>query len=375
VVEQKPAKNSFLGWVEERVSLTEIVSFLSLFGLLPAELDSRKPLRAALAESMGKPLPSYARWPHVLGILSFILFVFLVVTGSLLSFYYQPTATEAYRSATAIARDVTLGGLVHQAHRWASILLLIVLLLRVLRFFFSGLYARGREVVWMVAVLTFGVAMIADLSGRLLPWDARGYWTMIRAREVFDELPVIGPLSTFLVGGTGLDSLILTRFYVLHILTLPFLLLALFYVHFSSVRRVGLSRVEAAPAVSRPLRVAMYDVVLIVLFLVGGLVTLTVLWPHPFDVVADPLVTPPNAHPPLYLLAPHALQEMMPSIVPVFLKGLFLEGLVAVVLLLPFIDRSGGTGPRRRLVLGLGLLACVLWIVLTWWGYRMEVAR
>ncbi len=374
-MEQKPPKDSPLGWIEARVNLTEIVSFLSMFGLLPAELDSRKPLRAALAESMSRPLPSYARWPHVLGILSFLLFSFLIVTGVLLAFYYQPTAADAYRSATSIARDVTLGGLVHQAHRWASILLLCVLALRLLRFFFGGLYSRGRELVWMVAVLTLGVATIADLSGRLLPWDARGYWTMIRAREVFDELPIIGPLSTFLVGGTGLDSLILTRFYVLHILTLPFLMLVLFYIHFSSVRRVGLSRVGAAPPVARPLRVAVYDVILAALFLVGGLVTLTVLWPSPFDIAADPLVTPPNARPPLYLLAPHAVQEMLPSIVPMFVKGLFLEGLFAVVLLLPFIDRSGGTGPRRRLVLALGLLACLLWVVMTWWGWRIEVAR
>ena len=252
--EQKPtpSKESPLGWIEARVNLTEIVSFLSMFGLLPAELDSRKPLRAALAESMSRPLPSYARWPHVLGILSFLLFTFLIVTGVLLSFYYQPTAADAYRSATSIARDVTLGGLVHQAHRWASILLLCVLVLRLLRFFFGGLYSRGRELVWMVAVLTLGVATIADLSGRLLPWDARGYWTMVRAREVFDELPIIGPLSTFLVGGTGLDSLILTRFYVLHILTLPFLMLLLFYIHFSSVRRVGLSRVGGVPLVAPP---------------------------------------------------------------------------------------------------------------------------
>jgi quinol-cytochrome oxidoreductase complex cytochrome b subunit len=375
VEEPRPTKGSLLAWIEERVNLTEIVSWLSLYGLLPAELDSRKPLRTALAEALRKPLPSYARWPHVLGILSFILFVFLVVTGSLLAFYYQPTATDAYRSATSIARDVTLGGLVHQLHRWASILLLVVLALRVLRFFFGGLYARGREVVWMAAVLTFGVAMIADLSGRLLPWDARGYWTMIRAREVFDELPIVGPISTFLVGGTGLDSLILTRFYVLHILTLPCLLLVLFYLHFSSVRRVGLSRVDAAPVFARPLRVAMYDVVLLVLFLIGGLVTLAVLWPQPFDVVADPLLTPPNARPPLYLLAPHALLDLLPSIVPVFLRGLFLEGLVAVVLLLPFIDRSGGTGPRRRLVLGLGVLACVLCVLCTGWGWQIEVAR
>ena len=372
--EQKVSKPSVLSWIEARVSLTEIVSFLSLFGLLPTELDSRKPLREALREALRQPLPSYARWPHVLGILSFILFLFLGVSGTMLAFYYQPTATEAYRSATSIARDVTLGGLVHQAHRWASILFLLVLVMRVLRFFFGGLYGKGRELVWMVAVLTFVVATISDLSGRLLPWDARGYWTMIRAREVTDGLPVIGPLSTFLVGGTGLDSLILTRFYVLHILVLPVTLLGLFYIHFSSVRRVGLSPVDAAP-VKRSLQVALYDVILLVVFLIGGLATLTVLWPHAFDVVADPLSTPPNARPPVYLLAPHALQQMLPSFVPGFLRGLLLEGVFAALLLLPFLDRKGVADLRRRPILIAGALACVIWAALTWWGWLIEVKR
>ena len=226
----------------------------------------------------------------------------------------------------------------------------------------------------MVSVLTFVIATIADLSGRLLPWDARGYWTMIRAREVTDGLPVIGPLSTFLVGGTGLDSLILTRFYVLHILVLPVTLLVLFYVHFSSVRRVGLSHVDAAP-VKRSLQVALYDVVLLVVFLIGGLVTLTVLWPHPFDAVADPLSTPPNARPPVYLLAPHALQQMLPPFVPAFVRGLLIEGLFAVVLLLPFIDRKGVAGVQRRPLIIAGAVACVLWILLTGWGWMIEVRR
>ena len=370
----KAGKRSFLAWVEERVSLTEIVSFLSLFGLLPTELDSRKPLREALAESLRRPLPSYARWPHVLGILSFILFLFLGLTGTMLAFYYQPTASEAYRSATSIARDVAFGSLVNQAHRWAAILFLLVLGLRVLRFFFGGLYGRGRELIWLAAIATFVVATFSDLSGRLLPWDARGYWTMVRAREVTDALPAIGPLSTFLVGGKGLDSLILTRFYVLHIFVLPIVLLLLFYVHFSSVRRVGLSHVDAAPT-RRSLQVALYDVTMLIIFLIGGIITLAVLLPHSFDVVADTLVTPPNARPPWYLLAPHALQQMLPAIVPAFLRGLFVEGLFAVVLFLPFLDRTGGTGPHRKQLLAAGMVACLVWAALTVWGWQIEVRR
>ena len=365
-------KRSLLGWVEERVNLTEIVSFLSVFGLLPTELDSRKPLRAALTEALRQPLPSYARWPRVLGILSFIMFLLLGLSGTMLAFYYQPTANEAYGSVTSIARDVSFGNLVNQVHRWSAILFLLILALRVIRFFFGGLYGRGREVIWMSAVVTFVIATFADVSGRLLPWDARGYWTTVRAREVTDALPGIGPLFTFLVGGSGLDSLVLTRFYVLHIVVFPTVLLLLFYLHFSSVRRVGMSRIVAAPA-SRSFRVALYDMTLIVIFLIGGLLTLSVLLPHPFDVVADPLTTPPNARPPWYLLAPHALQQAFPSIVPRFVRGLILESLFAVVLLLPFLDRSGGTGPRRRLLIMLGVAACVVWAVLTWSGWHMEV--
>ena len=367
-------KRSFLGWLEARVNLTEIVSFLSVFGLLPMELDSRKPLREAIREALRQPLPSYARWPRVLGILSFILFLFLAVTGAMLVFYYQPTADQAYASVTLIARDVAFGTLMHQVHHWAAVLFLLILAARVVRFFFGGLYGRNREVVWMVAVLTFVAASIADMTGRLLPWDATGYWTTVRAREVTDSLPILGPITAFLVGGSGLDSLVLTRYYVLHIAAFPIILLALFYLHFSSVRRVGMSHVDAAPT-SRSLRVALYNMVLIVIFMIGGLITLAILAPHPFGVAADPFSTPPNARAPWYLLAPHALLEAFPSFVPRFLRGLVPEAILAAVLFLPFLDRESGTGARRRMFRVLGIAALVLWAVLTWAGWLLEVRR
>jgi quinol-cytochrome oxidoreductase complex cytochrome b subunit len=367
-------RKSLLAWLEARVNLTEIVSFLSVFGLLPTELDTRKPLRAALWEALRQPLPSYARWPRILGILSFILFALLGVTGMMLAFYYQPTAGTAYGSATLIARDVTFGLLIHQVHRWAATLFLIILGLRVVRFFFGGLYARGREVIWLAAVATFAFAAFADLTGLLLPWDQQGYWTVVRAREVFDALPLIGPLFAFLVGGRGLDSLVLTRFYVLHLAVYPFALLALFYLHFASVRRVGMSAVPDAPT-TRSLRVAMYDMLLIVVFLIGALITLAILFPHPFGAAADPLTTPPGAQPPWYLLAPYALLETLPGFLPAFVRGLFLEALFLAIVLVPFLDRSGGTGPRRRMFVWIGAALCVFWIVLTFLGWHMERMR
>ena len=375
-MEERPpeGRRSLLAWLEARVNLTEIVSFLSVFGLLPTELDTRKPLRDAVSEALRQPLPSYARWPRVLGILSFILFVFLVVTGMMLAFYYQPTADTAYGSSTLIARDVAFGALMHQVHRWAASLFLIILGLRVIRFFFSGLYARGREVIWLVAVATFAFAAFADLTGRLLPWDADGYWTVVRSREVFDALPVIGPLFAFLVGGRGLDSLVLTRFYVLHIAVYPFALLGLYYLGFASIRRVGMSTIAEAPT-NRSLRVVMYDMTLIVIFLIGTLMTLAVLFPHPFGAAADPLATPPGARPPWYLLAPYALLEALPGFLPGFVRGLVLEAVFLAIVLVPFLDRSGGATETRKRFFWIGAGLFLVWVVLTLAGWHMEGRR
>lgn len=226
----------------------------------------------------------------------------------------------------------------------------------------------------MVAVLTFVAATIADLTGRLLPWDARGYWTTVRAREVTDALPILGPVTSFLVGGSEIDSLVLTRYYVLHIVVFPLILIALFYLHFSSVRRVGMSRIDAAPS-SRSLRVAMYDLLLLVILMIGALITLSVLTPYPFDVVADPFTTPPNARPPWYLLAPHALMEAFPAFVPRLVRGIVPEALLAAVLFLPFLDPDSGTAGRRRFFRNLGIAVLVIWVGLTIAGWLLEVRR
>ncbi len=366
-----------IDWLEARFNLTEIVSLFTSFGLFPTELDSTRPLRESIEEAFRKPVPSYARWPRVLGILSFSLFLFLGVTGVMLAFYYQPTPAEAYGSVTTIVRDVHFGWFVHQVHRWAAQILLLILLLRLVRFYFQGLYRSPREALWIVAVLTFALATHADLTGRLLLWDERGYWTTIRGLEILFALPVLGPMFSLIIGGRSVESLALTRFYILHIAILPAMLLALFYLHFSGVRRLGLSSLPGETRSGAAVyKGSLYNLLILFVLMLGGLVTLATLFPVTFGSPADLFVTPPDAHPPWYLLAFHAVIEAMPVFVPRGVRGFLVELIFLAVLLWPFLDRSTWQpAARRRFTIVLGIVFVVVALLLSWQGYRLEVHR
>jgi ubiquinol-cytochrome c reductase cytochrome b subunit len=224
-------------------------------------------------------------------------------------------------------------------------------------------------------LLTFLVATHADLTGRLLTWNADGYWTTVRALEVLYSLPLIGPMFSFLIGGPRIDSLVLTRFYVLHLAAIPLLLVGLFYLHFSGVRRVGLSAVAAETRpVGGALKVHFYNLLILTALLFGALVTLVTLLPVPFIEAADPLVTPPGVRPPWYLLAAYGLLEIFPSTWPRWLPGLAIETTLAVAFLLPFLDRSSGREARqRRVAIAIGAAVLVAWGCFTWYGFRLEV--
>jgi quinol-cytochrome oxidoreductase complex cytochrome b subunit len=366
-----------IGWLEQRFNLTEMFSFLTNFGLFPADLDTRLPLRDAIRESLERPMPSYARWPRVLGILALLLFAFLGITGVMLAFYYQPTPSQAYESVTILVRDVTFGWFVHQVHRWGAQLLLLILLARLWRFYFQGVYRAPREALWVVAVLMFLVAAQSDLTGRLLGWSAGGYWTSVRAMELLYALPLLGPVFAFLVGGSSIDSLVLLRFYFLHVVVLPGLLIGLFFINFSGVRRVGLS---ADPRERRGgsgvYQRYLFNLLILAVLILGGLVTLATLAPNPFEKPADPYSTPPGARPPWYLLASYGFMESFPAFVPRSARGFIVELILAACLLVPWIDRSAGRALReRRVAIAAGIVVLLAWAFFTWQGYRMESLR
>jgi len=374
----RPVRNSpkLLEWIERRINLTEIFSALTMFGLFYAEVDTSKPLAQALREALAKPFPSYARFPRVLGLLVLILFVFEVVTGVLLAFYYQPTPQAAYESVLIIARDVDFGWFVRQVHIWGAQLLLIILMVRLLRFFLQGLYRAPRELVWISGALLLIVTTHLDFTGRFLSWNNDFYWSSLRAMELLFSIPLLGSVLAFIVPGVEAHSYVLSRFYFLHILILPVVFWCLIYVSFSGIRRVGLSEIEGEERRSgkRAYLGHLYALLILITVIFGVVVTLSVLRPVPFGSPVDLFETPDNIRMPWYLLAPYGFVEFLPGWLPLSVRSSCLLVLLLVFVFLPAVDRwSPTTPPQAVLRRVLNLLLVLIWIFFIYYGAALDL--
>lgn len=362
-----------LDWFEARVNVAEAFSFLTSFGLFTSEIDTRKPIREAIGEAFEKPIPSYARWPRVLGIITMLLFLLQCLTGTLLALYYRPTTASAYGSVQMILSEVSLGWFVQQVHFWGSRLLVFILLLRLLRLLYDGLYRSPRELLWVVGILLFISTTHADFTGRLLTMESDNFWAAVRAIDLFGTVPLLGDFFLFTVGGAGLDDITLIRFYLAHIFVLPLFLFMLFYLQFQGVRRVGLS--QAADETPESGRAAykryILNLMILLALLFALLVTVAVLLPRPFSARPDLLSTPAGVQLPWYLLPIYGFYELVPGWVPVSIKGAVMALTTFVVMLLPFLDRGPAVRLRERKLAGaLAAGFILLLVLLALYGYR-----
>lgn len=366
----------WLEWLEQRLNVTEIFSFLSHFGFVYTPVDTTRPMREVMHEVATRPVSSYMRWPRSLGLITAVLFGLQAITGILLACYYQPTPEAAFPSTRVIARDLPFGWFVHQVHAWGAYLLIGAITVRLLRLFWDGVYRAPREVLWWSAVAMAWIAVQADFTGRLLPWDTRSYWSVVRGLEVISTQPIVGPVLTFLVGGRIVNQDVLIRFYVLHVLVLPAMFLGFFYLTFATLRRVGLSGSEGEDLAESPgatFRDHLFSVVTLYVIIFGVLVSLAVLLPQPFHGQADPYATPAGTRPPWYLLAPYALIEGLP--LPHWIMGSALAIASLLVLLLPLWVRRWDRPERARRLRLAGVLAFAGWIALAILGSFMDRTR
>jgi ubiquinol-cytochrome c reductase cytochrome b subunit len=357
-------RDGLLGWLERRVNLTELFSFVSHFGLIYTPVDTTQPLSKVLADLGRQPVPAFARGARSLGLLAAILFGLQAVTGVLLAYYYRPTPEAAYESTRMIVRDLPFGWLLHQMHAWGAQLLIVVVMLRLLRLFWDGLYRAPRELLWWSAVALAWFVTRADFTGRLLTWDAQSYWTTVRGIEVGRAVPLLGGLFSFLIGGKVVDEEVLIRFYVLHILVLPLAVGGLLYLTIATIRRVGLSPPSTvAPHGTTTLRDHLYGTLIIALLMFGALASLAVLLPKPFLGIADPYATPSGVGPPWYFLAPFVLVQRMPG--PAWLYGALVLAVSLAVLLLPLWLKPVEDLQGRRRIRVAGVVLVGAWVALT----------
>lgn len=175
-----------------------------------------------------------------LGMITFFLFVVLVVTGVLLMLYYQPAIPNAYYNMKDLQYVVSNGMFLRNMHRWAAHLMVITVFLHMLRVFYKGAYRPPREFNWIVGVFLFLLTLLLSYTGYLLPYDQLAYWAVTVGANIVKYVPVVGKSIRFLLlGGNNIGEYTLVRFYVLHCVILPLVMTALISLHFWRIRKDG----------------------------------------------------------------------------------------------------------------------------------------
>jgi ubiquinol-cytochrome c reductase cytochrome b subunit len=188
-------------------------------------------------------------WSFLLGEIALYSFIILLVTGTFLTFWFQPSMTEvvyhgsythldgvrmseAYASTLNISFDVRGGLLMRQIHHWAADLFTAAIMAHMLRIFFTGAYRKPRETNWLIGIVLFTLALLEGLFGYSLPDDLLSGTGLRITEGVLLSVPVVGTyLTFFLFGGPFPGNDIIPRLYIIHVLLLPGLFLALITVH------------------------------------------------------------------------------------------------------------------------------------------------
>jgi len=175
-----------------------------------------------------------------LGGISFFLFILLTVTGIFLMFFYRPTTTQAWNSIYQLKTSVTFGLLVRNMHRWSAHLMVLSVFLHMARVFYHGAYKPPREFNWVIGMVLLLLTLLLSFTGYLLPWDQLSLWAVTVGTNMAGYTPVFGNQVRFvLLGGNEIGSNTLIRWYVLHVLMLPFVIVIFMAVHFWRVRKDG----------------------------------------------------------------------------------------------------------------------------------------
>ncbi|MES9542716.1 MULTISPECIES: ubiquinol-cytochrome c reductase cytochrome b subunit [unclassified Actinomadura] len=210
-------------------------------------LDDRLGSTTFFKRNMKKVFPDH--WSFMLGEIALYSFIILLLTGTFLTLWFQPSMTEtvyegsytklqgvkmseAYASTLHISFDVRGGLLMRQIHHWAAILFMASILAHMLRVFFTGAYRKPRELNWLIGIGMFTLGMLEGLFGYSLPDDLLSGTGLRITQGVAESIPVVGTyIYMFLFGGEFPGTDIVPRLYMLHILLIPGLLLGMVTAH------------------------------------------------------------------------------------------------------------------------------------------------
>ncbi|MEM6514039.1 MAG: cytochrome bc complex cytochrome b subunit [Pseudomonadota bacterium] len=303
---------------------------------------------------------------YVFGVLAFVVLFIQLLTGIFLTMNYKPSSAEAFASVEYIMRDVEFGWLIRYMHSTGASFFFVVVYLHMFRAMLYGSYKKPRELIWIIGMLIFIVLMAEAFAGYLLPWGQMSYWGAQVIISLFGAIPWVGDaLVEIIRGDYNISDITLNRFFALHVILLPLLLVGLIFVHIVALHEVGSNNPdgieikENKDANGKPVDgVAFHpyhtskDLVAITIFLMifsavvffapemGGYFL-----EHANFEPANPSATPEHIAPVWYFTPFYAILRAVPS----KLGGVLLMGAAVVVpLLLPWLDRSKVKSIRYR---------------------------
>ena len=183
---------------------------------------------------------------YYFGSLAMLVLVNQIVTGIFLTMNFKPSAAEAFASVEYIMRDVSGGWLIRYMHTTGASLFFVVVYLHMFRAMIYGSYQKPRELVWVLGVLIFLVLMAEAFMGYVLPWGQMSYWgaqVIINLFGAFEPLlKTVGidfAITEWIRGDYLVSDATINRFFALHVIALPLVILLLVVLHLGALHEVG----------------------------------------------------------------------------------------------------------------------------------------
>jgi len=338
-----------------------------MLGKLVDWIDARFPMTATYNKHIGQyPAPKNFNFWYFFGSLAMLVLVNQILTGIWLTMNYNPSAEGAFASVEYIMRDVDYGWLLRYMHSTGASAFFVVVYLHMFRGLIYGSYQKPRELLWLFGMLIFLVLMAEAFMGYLLPWGQMSFWGAQVIISLFGAIPVIGDdLTLWIRGDYVISGATLNRFFALHVIALPLVLVMLVFLHIVALHEVGSNNPDGIdikkhkdangwPKDGIPFHpyYTVKDIVGVAGFLIlfcyviffnpemGGYF----LEPPNFE-AANPLKTPPHIAPVWYFTPFYAILRAVPD----KLGGVVLMGLsILALFLLPWLDRCKVRSVRYR---------------------------
>ncbi|MDO4248552.1 MAG: cytochrome bc complex cytochrome b subunit [Neisseria sp.] len=348
-------KKSLLGWVDARFPLTKM-------------------MKEQVTEYYA---PKNFNFWYFFGSLALLVLVIQIVSGIFLTMNYKPDGNlnayhlpAAFTAVEYIMRDVSGGWIIRYMHSTGASMFFVVVYLHMFRGLVYGSYKKPRELVWIFGSLIFLALMAEAFMGYLLPWGQMSFWGAQVIINLFAAIPVIGPdLSTWIRGDFNVSDVTLNRFFALHVIAVPLVLIGLIVAHLIALHEVGSNNPDGVeihdnedengiPVDGIPFHpyYTVKDILGVVVFLI---VFCAIMFFAPegggyflekpnFD-GANPLKTPAHIAPVWYFTPFYAILRAIPSFFGTQVWGVLGMGAAVVLIaLLPWLDKSPVKSIRYR---------------------------